>query len=304
MSAIFRLSLLVAAWAVCAAQAAAAPKVVVSIPPLHSLVAGVMEGVATPELLVRGSASIHTYTLRPSQLRVLGRAQVIFRVGPELESFLDKPLATLGDRVRVVDLIHWPGMVLLPSRRGGVWQQDPHRHGTREHTDNHIWLDPRNAGVIVGAVAATLSRIDPEHAGIYGANGKALSQRLEQLDRHLTASLLPVGRKPYLVFHDAYRYLEARYGLNAIGAVVATPERAPGALRIRNIRKQIRQNGIRCLFREPQFHPSWINLLTEESAIRVADLDPLGADLQPGPGLYFSLMQNLASALTACLNRP
>ena len=298
---IFRLLLLLAVSAA-ALQAAASPKVVVSIPPLHSLVAGVMEGVATPELLVKGNASIHTYTLRPSQLRTLNRAGVVFRIGPGLESFLDRPLAALNGRVRVVDLIRWPGTVLLPTRSGGMWKADPEHHDAHRHTDNHIWLDPRNARVIVSAAVNILSETYPEHASIYNANGRDLQKRLERLDRYLATTLTPVKSTPYLVFHDAYHYLESRYKLNAAGAVAATPEHTPGARRLREVRKQIRQGEIRCLFREPQFRPPWIELLTEGSSIRIASLDPLGNTLQPRPELYFSLMRNLAASLSECLS--
>ena len=66
--------------------------VVSSVKPLHSLVSGVMEGVARPDLIVKGSASPHTYSLRPSQARQLEDADLVFWMGHELESFLEQPL--------------------------------------------------------------------------------------------------------------------------------------------------------------------------------------------------------------------
>ena len=55
------------------AGAAAAPKVAASIMPLHSLVAGVMDGVGEPSLIVKGGASPHFYSLRPSDAETLDR---------------------------------------------------------------------------------------------------------------------------------------------------------------------------------------------------------------------------------------
>jgi zinc transport system substrate-binding protein len=46
--------------------AAQAPRVVASIAPVHALVAGVMQGVGTPDLIVRGYGSPHGYQMRPS----------------------------------------------------------------------------------------------------------------------------------------------------------------------------------------------------------------------------------------------
>ena len=59
---------------------AAPPKVVADIAPVHSLVAQVMEGVASPDLLVEPGASPHGYSLRPSQARALQQSDLVFWV--------------------------------------------------------------------------------------------------------------------------------------------------------------------------------------------------------------------------------
>ena len=73
--------------------AVAAPKVVVSIVPIHSLVAGVMKGVGEPSLLIPVGTSPHTYNLKPSDARSLQSADLVVWVGEGLENYLQKPLA-------------------------------------------------------------------------------------------------------------------------------------------------------------------------------------------------------------------
>ena len=102
------------------------PRVVVSIKPIHALVAGVMQGVAEPQLLVKGGASPHGYVLRPSDARALSRADLIVWVGPQLESFLKKPLATLGKRARQLQLTEALADQLLPLRKSGSWEGQQH----------------------------------------------------------------------------------------------------------------------------------------------------------------------------------
>jgi zinc transport system substrate-binding protein len=111
-----------------AAAASEPPKVVASIAPVHSLVAGVMAGIGEPALLVKGGASPHTYALKPSDAATLASADVVFRVGPGLEAFLDGPLQTLAGGARVVELAAAPGLTLLPVREGGVWEAHDHEH--------------------------------------------------------------------------------------------------------------------------------------------------------------------------------
>ena len=79
-------------------------KVVASIKPVHSLVASVMDGIGTPDLIVRGAASPHGYAMKPSDARSVSNAHAIFWIGPGLEGFLEKPLKTLGGGARVVRL--------------------------------------------------------------------------------------------------------------------------------------------------------------------------------------------------------
>ncbi|MDX2494706.1 MAG: zinc ABC transporter substrate-binding protein, partial [Desulfuromusa sp.] len=105
----------------------AAPLVVVSIKPLHSLVAGVMQGVGKPLLLVKGGGSPHGYVLRPSEARALAKAQLVVWVGHELESFLQKPLLTLGKKAHQLALAAELEGDLLVKRQGGTWEGRVHK---------------------------------------------------------------------------------------------------------------------------------------------------------------------------------
>lgn len=118
--------------------ASAAPDVVVSIKPVHSLVASIMKGVGEPSLIVEGAASPHTYSLKPSNARALENADLVFWVGPGLEAFLEKPLEALPKNAKVVELEDAPGLTKLPFREGGAFEG--HDHGANEeegHAHGH-----------------------------------------------------------------------------------------------------------------------------------------------------------------------
>ncbi len=150
-------------------------------------------------------------------------------------------------------------------------------------------------------MVAVLGQVDPDHKTDYERNGAALIERLNQLDQQLTARLAPIQNQPYVVFHDAYQYLERRYRLNAVGSVVLDPEQRPGAKRVAEIQARIQQRGVRCVFSEPQFQPALVDTIIAGSAASSGILDPLGADIPPGPDAYFQLLERLANALQACL---
>jgi len=310
-----RLRILIAIWAAAAFlglnTAAAEPRVVASVPPIHALVAGVMKDVGKPTLIVRGVGSAHTYSLHPSEARALSEADIVFWVGPIYERFLEKPLATLAAKARRIELDWAPGVTLLPVREGGTWEHDDtsgHDHGQEDapdlsEMDGHMFLDPENAKAIVRAAVTTLSEVDPANAPRYTANGDQTIARLGALDAELRAILAPVKDKPFIVFHDAYQYFERRYDLNAVGSITVSPERPPGAQRLQRLRRKIADLGTTCVFAEPQFEPALVQIVVEGANAKTGILDPLGADVIPGPDAYFATMRTLARSLADCLGR-
>lgn len=300
------------------ATAADAPRVVVSIKPVHSLVAAVMQGVGTPDLIVDGAASPHTYALKPSNARSLEQAQVVFWVGPGMEAFLEKPLASLGSNATVVELDQAPGITKLKFREGGAFEphddgdepaageDHPHEHDDHDHDhgefDTHLWLDPHNAKAMVAEITTSLVAADPANALIYEANQKALNDRLDALDTEIASTLAPVKNKPFIVFHDAYQYFEHRYGVRVSGSITVSPETIPGAQRVSEIHSKVADLGATCVFAEPQFEPKLVNVVLEGTSAKSGVLDPEAATLPQGPDLYFDLMRGIASSLKACLS--
>ena len=307
------------------AAARAEIQVVASIVPVHSLVAGVMEGAGTPHLLVPGGATPHSFALRPSDARRLEQAAAVFWIGPSLETFLERPVTALARKATVVALIDADGVTRLPFREGGPWDahdddaekaasgkeaapKDGHGHGhghehehAHEGADGHAWLDPRNAMAMARAIARTLGQADPANKARYDANAARLVSRLQGLDAALATTLAPAKGRPYIVFHDAYQYFEARYGLTPAGSITVSPEVTPGAKRLAEIRARIKKASAVCVFAEPQFEPKLVRTVIQGTDARTATLDPLGAQLPPGPDAYFRLLQDLANHLRSCL---
>src|SRR5687768_5831032 len=118
----------IAALLACPPAAAEGPRVVVSVKPLHSLVASVMQGVAVPDLLLPGAASAHSYSMRPSDARLLEQAQIVFWIGEGMETFLAKVLRARAGTIRIVEVGKEGGLALLPNREGGAWDGQGHGH--------------------------------------------------------------------------------------------------------------------------------------------------------------------------------
>ena len=282
---------------------AAAPRVVASIAPVHSLAAAVMGELGEPVQIVRGYGSPHAYQMRPSDAANLRDADLVLWIGPSLEAFLQRPLSARRGDTRVVTLSQTPGLALLTNRRGGVRSDHTGGHDETGSYDPHIWLDPFNAKLMAGAIATELSTLDPENSETYQRNLASLSNDIDAMASRIAARLAPVVNEPFVVFHDAFQYFEESFGLNAVGSVTVSPDHMPSALRIKALREEIANSGARCVFREPQFESALVGVLLEDSDARAGVLDPLGTDATRGPNAYVELMEANADALLACLSR-
>ena len=304
-----RLICLIALFFVASAQAEV--RVLTSIKPLQLIAAAVQDGVGAPEVLLPPGASPHHYALRPSDVRRVRDADLLYWVGADLENFLPRVLNNRQKpQVAVQDL---PGMAL---RHFGDSHEEHAGHG-EDHADEdlghdhdhrpgsldaHLWLSPVNAKVIAARMAADLSALDAANAARYAANLQAFEQRLDALDGRIRPQLAALQGKPYFVFHEAFDYFEAAYGLKHAGVFSVLTEVQPGARHVAAMRERLQAAGPSCVFSEPPLRPRLAETLTAGLPVRLAELDALGGSLPVDATAYPLLLENLANGLSECLN--
>lgn len=290
-----------------------APNVAVSIAPIHSLVAGVMDGVGVPELLIPVAQSPHDYALKPSVVKHIYDADLIIWIGAEYETALNGAIDQASKRnvTRTLGSLH--ELTTYPVRTGVFWEDEQHnqdhndKDGGHEHPlsqpyiDPHVWLSTANSKTMVTLFRDWLTAIDSENAEIYQNNAERLIARINMLQSYLQQQIRTGATSPYIVFHDAYQYFEKEFNLHPLGVITLNPKISPGAKRLQTLRKMIAANDIKCLFKEPQFESKWIPLLIENTNVSLRKLDPLGTDSQSGTELWFELMAKMGQSLSDCL---
>ena len=292
-------------------------KVVASIKPIHSLASYLMDGVGKPDLIVDGYNSPHGFALKPSHAKMLQNADLIFWVGEDLETFLEKPLKSIAKKAEKIELMEIKGVKKLEFRERNIFEghddhghddhkehghkedkhDDHHEHAHGEH-DPHIWLDPINAKAILSEMAEHLIEKDPNNASAYKANLKKAHKALDNLTKKVKSELK--GDFKSIVFHDAYQYFEKRFNVNVLGAFTVNTDVLPGAEQLSEIREIIEHEKVTCVFSEPQFNPDIIKAVAKDTNIKTGVIDPLGATLDPGKDLYFDLIRNMYASFKSC----
>ena len=292
-------------------------KVVASIKPIHSLVSYLMDGVSKPSLIVDGYASPHGFALKPSHAKMLQEADIIFWVGEDLENFLEKPLTSIAKKAEKIELMEAHGLNKLKFRERNIFDDhDDHGHedghkkkdDQDDHDDHeghhhgefdpHIWLDPINAKIILNEMVEHLIENDEKNASTYKSNLDKALKDIDKLIKDVTAELNQSTSS--IVFHDAYQYFEERFNVNVLGAFTVNTDVMPGAEQLAEIREIIEHDKVSCIFSEPQFNPDIINAVAKDMDIKTGVLDPLGATLDPGKGLYFDLIKNMSKSFKGC----
>jgi len=292
------LSLSLATWLFWGAPAASAHnlKVVVSIAPIHALIAGIMDRVAIPELLIRADHSPYDYRLRARQTDALAEADLIVWVGAGPDAFLEDTISALPAGKRVIRLLDLDLPVRLSVRSGRLWPD-----GRQDAEDPYIWLDSDNAVAIVEAITRALIELDRLHKIDFGRSKETVVARLGGLDRQLRRAFDRHRGTPYLVDMDVYQYLESRYGLEAAGALRARPDATPAAEHAALLIEEIEAADIRCLFALPQVEEDSRAAPDIDGQIRRVGLDIFDGGRARGVNAYFEMMRNLPKSIADCL---
>ena len=308
-------------------------KVVASIKPIHSLASYLMDGIAKPDLIVDGYASPHGFAMKPSHAKMLQNADLIFWVGEDLESFLEKPLSSIAKKAEKIELMETKGLQVLKFRERNIFDEHDHDdhghddhgkkeddhdhddHGKKEddhddhgHDDHdghahgefdpHIWLDPINAKAMLNEMAEHLIENDPKNEAKYKSN---LAKALQEIDKLTIDVMTDLSNSvSSIVFHDAYQYFEERFNVKVLGAFTVNTDVMPGAEQLAEIREIIEHDKVACVFSEPQFNPDIIKAVAKDMNIKTGVVDPLGATLDPGKDLYFNLIRNMSASFKGC----
>jgi ABC-type Zn uptake system ZnuABC Zn-binding protein ZnuA len=250
-------------------------------------------GVRVIQILPAG-ASPHTFDLTPAKVSELQAARVIFKIGG-IDDWIDGVGESLP-RAAIVALHKGIARRPFPAEGHGH-DSGSGRHG--EEFDPHYWLNAENGAIMARNIAAALAAADPSRAAAYEENLLAYSAELASLHHELQLELSALKKKRMFVFHDAWRYFAAAYGLEIAAVFQASPGREPTPRSLQDMYAQVKAAGMRVIFTEPQLPTSSLEPLLRDLGLQWVVLDPLGGG-RPGDS-YAAMLRRNARALRRAL---
>ncbi|WP_058119780.1 zinc ABC transporter substrate-binding protein ZnuA [Photobacterium kishitanii] len=283
--------------------------VVTTVKPLNLIVSELTQGAATSEFVIPVGSSPHDYALRPSDVRKLKQADLVVWVGPELESFLTKTMASKPENIALskqqgINFRYYAEDTQEHSGHEGDHDHEGHEghHHNHHGIDPHLWLGPEQAVQAANVITKALIKYDPLHKNTYTANLSTFTTDVQQAVIELNKQLKPLNNKGYYVFHDGYGYFEQQFKLDNLGHFTVEPDRRPGAKTLLSIRQALTNNEAYCVFSEPQFSPAVVKSVTKGTNVKIGTLDPMATDIVEGKGGYVRFLNELGQRFSKCLN--
>lgn len=296
-----------------------------TIKPVHALVSAIAGDTADTAQIIPDYASPHSYSFKPSDLRRLSKADLVFRIDEHMESFLNKSLTSIA-KDKLVSLSDSEGLVLLKANHShdehanhethddheGHEEHDSHameshdeRHEAEDAAENdyHLWLDPNNAIAMVKQIRDQLIKMDAKNTEQYTKNAEQLIDAITQKDEAISKQLSDVTDSPFIVMHDAWQYFSKHYKLNQLSSVTLQEDLRASAKAISEAREMIRSSGVTCVVTEPNFRLDTLKVLTEDFKVNTAQIDPLGRNIAISSQSYPELLQDTADKLLSCLQK-
>lgn len=260
-------------------------EVIVSIQPQRYFVERVGGERVAVTVMVPPGASYHTYEPRPDQMRAVSRADVYFRVGGTFEDAWIARMRDANPNMAIVDTAEGIQRLTMEAhaheykdaddhaKEDEAKQEDEHKEKDEQVPDPHVWLSPRLVMVQARAIYDALAELDPEHEAEYRANLDAFLADLEELDAEITAALANVASRKFIVFHPAWAYFAADYGLEQLPIEVGGLE--PSAADLAQIITTAREENIRVVLAQPEFSTVAAETIAREIGGRVELVSPL-----------------------------
>ncbi len=256
--------------------------IVSTVAMITDIVGTVAGGRAEVTGLIGEGVDPHSYQPTRGDVLKLERADVIFYNGLKLEgkmTELFRRMAASGKPVRAVTELILEDPDYLMKEPGG------------DYTDPHVWMDVGGWMRGIPVIVETLSRVDPDHAARYAANGEALAEELERLDAYARSAIatIPESQRVLVTAHDAFRYLGRAYGLEVRGVQGISTESEAGLRDIERLVSFIAERGIPAVFVETSVADKNVRALVEGAKARGHALEIGGAlysDAMGAPGTY------------------
>jgi len=268
-------------------------KVVTSTSDLAYFAAQIGGDLIEVEAIASPKADIHFVEIRPSYMTKVAAADVAFKIGLELDMWMDRIIdGSHNGRLIVADCSKYIEPLEVPTFKADARHGDLHRFG-----NPHYWLGPQNVKPITEAIVEGLTKADPQHEARFRENQQAF---LAEIDRGLEALAAKRERlrgKEVVFYHNSWPYFNAYTGLIAAGFIEPFPGVSPSPSHLKKITELVQERHIPIIAVEPYFDKRAPDKIASVTGAKVVTVYPSIGGRQAGESYLQWLEGNLDALL-------
>ena len=270
--------------------------VITTIYPLYFITKEIAGEAVEVKRLIKPGSEIHSFSPTPVEMVALDQADLLITLGRELEPWTSKLAAATSVKILSLE----KGLTLIHT---GEEHHTEHEEGDHHHhqggIDPHVWLDFDNDIKMIEMISDRLGELYPEQKTYFRKNASAMQERFEKLQQSYAKGLKQCDKQMLLVGHDAFGYLEKRYGFETESIMGVFAHSRPNAGKIAALSEMIRVKELHFLFTDPIESSKSASQLAADMNLTLEPLYTLGnislEDEKKGEDmltlLYFDLMQ-------------
>ena len=190
------------------------------------------------ESITKAGAEIHGYEPTPGDIRKASKADLILDNGLNLEAWfgqfvegLDVPHAVVSEGVEVLSI----------SEDSYEGKPNP-----------HAWMSPVNVQLYVDNMVKAFSKLDPENAAVFEANGAAYKAQLQTVKDEMVQKLatVPEAQRALVTCEGAFSYLARDAGLREVYIWAVNAEQQATPQQITKAIEFVKANNVPAVFCE------------------------------------------------------
>lgn len=275
-------------------------KVMASFYPMYDFAVKIGGDRAEVSDMVPAGTEPHDWEPAATDVKNLEQADLFIYSGADMEQWVDKVLATLGNK-KLVTVEASNGLKL---RAGHGEEGESSDSDENTQYDPHVWLSPMNAKKQMENIKDAYVKADPAGRDYYEANYKKYADKFDALDKEYSDTLSSLPNKSIVVSHEAFGYLCDAYGLTQEGIEGLVPDSEPDPARMAQIIDFVKKNQVKVIFFEELASPKVAETIAKETGASTQVLNPLEGlsdeEIKNGAD-YFSVMESNLQQLKAAL---
>ena len=215
-------------------------------------------------------ADLHYVEVRPSYMVKMRDADLVLRVGLELDSWIERIIdGSRNSKLKKVDCSKYVTPLEIPTFKADASYGDLHRYG-----NPHYWLSPANVEPITRAIAEGLTSVDPGNESVYEDNRAKLLAEINMELPAIKALAASLAGLEMITYHNSWPYFAEYFGIELPGFIEKFPGVAPSPSHMSDIIELIKKDHIKVIAMEPYFEKRVPQRIAESSGAKVITLYP------------------------------